>query len=63
MAGNYCPIGSLHLHTMNAERTECIWCGPGQLAWKPGRWVPIPEAEGGGQAWTVTPSGDAEQST
>lgn len=47
--GSYCPIGSLNLHTMNYERTECIWCGPNGLAWKPGVWKPIED----GQAWSV----------
>ena len=45
--GDYCPIGPLNLHTMNFERTECIWCGPGGLAWKPGHWVQVhPHGEG-----------------
>ena len=46
--GDWCPIGPLNLHTWNFERTECIWCGPGALAWKPGRWVPVGD---GTQAW------------
>ena len=46
-----CPIGSLNLHTYNYERTECIWCGPNQLAWKPGRWVSTGD---GYNAWSVT---------
>lgn len=46
----YCPIGSLHLHTMNYEKTECIWCGPNALAWKPGHWVDIGN---GYNAWSV----------
>lgn len=29
---NWCPIGPLNLHTLNYEKTECIWCGPNQLA-------------------------------
>lgn len=52
MSGN-CPIGPLQLHTLNAERDECIWCGPNMLAWKPGRWVPLPD--GIGSAWTTRP--------
>lgn len=47
-----CPIGPLGLHTMNHERTECIWCGPGRMAWKPGRWV---KETDGTFAWTVEP--------
>ena len=39
--GDWCPIGPLHLHTMNYENTECIWCGPNALAWKPGKWIKI----------------------
>lgn len=46
-----CPIGPLHLHTMNYERTECIWCGPNALAWKSGRWV---ETSDGYNAWSVS---------
>lgn len=45
-----CPIGPLHLHTLNFEKTECIWCGPNALAWKPGRWVDIGN---GFNAWSV----------
>lgn len=45
-----CPIGPLGLHTANYERTECIWCGPGRQAWKPGRWVDLGD---GKSAWTV----------
>jgi hypothetical protein len=45
-----CPIGSLNLHTYNAERTECIWCGPNALATKPGVWVPNGD---GTSAWSV----------
>lgn len=45
-----CPIGSLGLHTYNAEHTECIWCGPNRLAWQPGRWV---DMEDGFSAWTA----------
>lgn len=48
--GTHCPIGSLSLHTMNYEDTECIWCGPNALAWKPGRWVDIGN---GYSAWSV----------
>lgn len=50
MKGDFCPIGSLSLHTMNYEKTECIWCGPNALAWKPGRWVDIGN---GFSAWSV----------
>lgn len=49
---NWCPIGSLNLHTYNYERTECIWCGPNALATKPGRWVPLGD---GLSAWSVEP--------
>lgn len=49
---NRCPIGSLGLHTMNHERTECIWCGPNQLAWAPGHWV---DQGNGTSAWSATP--------
>ena len=49
---NFCPIGSLSLHTMNFERTECIWCGPNALAWKPGHWVALGN---GLSAWSVEP--------
>jgi len=45
-----CHIGSLQLHTVNAEGDECIWCGPNHLAWKPGHWVPVE----GGSAWSAT---------
>lgn len=41
--GQTCPIGPLRLHTMNFEQTQCIWCGPDGLAWKPGRWVSVGE--------------------
>lgn len=48
---DWCPIGSLNLHTYNFERTECIWCGPGRLAGKPGHW----ESTGDGyRAWSAT---------
>lgn len=53
MSGTRCPIGSLGLHTWNYERTECIWCGPGALAWKPGHWVPLGN---GMDAWSTTPA-------
>ena len=49
----HCPIGSLNLHTYNAERTECIWCGPNGLAWKPGRWVSNGD---GTSSWSVEPA-------
>lgn len=49
-ASDWCPIGSLSLHTSNYENTECIWCGPNALAWKPGKWVDI---GGGFNAWSV----------
>jgi hypothetical protein len=45
-----CPIGPLHLHTYNHERTECIWCGPHNLAWKPGVWV---DNGDGTSSWSV----------
>lgn len=51
--GERCPIGSLNAHTYNYERTECIWCGPNRLAWKPGRWVDIGN---GFNAWSVAPA-------
>lgn len=41
----WCPIGSLNLHTYNWERTECIWCGPNRLGSKPGRWVQVLDEE------------------
>lgn len=50
MKGDYCWLGPLHLHTMNYERTECIWCGPNSLAWKPGKWVDVGK---GYNAWSV----------
>ncbi len=50
MTGDRCPIGPLGLHTHNHERTECIWCGPGKLAWKDGRWV---TGDDGRTAWSV----------
>lgn len=49
---DYCWLGPLHLHTWNHERTECIWCGPNKLAWKPGRWV---DTGDGFNAWSVEP--------
>lgn len=54
---DWCPIGSLNLHTYNYERTECIWCGPNVLAVKPGRWVKIE----GGSAWSADPPVPQEQ--
>lgn len=51
MSSQWCPIGPLNLHTMNYERTECIWCGPGRLGWKPGRWVDLGN---GMNAWSAT---------
>lgn len=48
--GEWCPIGPLNLHTYNHERTECIWCGPGRLAWKPGHWV---DNGDGTNAWSA----------
>ena len=56
--GQRCPIGPLHVHTYNAEHTECIWCGPGHQAWKPGVWVPMGD---GTSAWSVVePVADAD---
>jgi hypothetical protein len=53
----WCPIGSLNLHTYNHERTECIWCGPNCLSTKPGRWV----SQGDGtSAWSVEPDARPE---
>ena len=56
--GGYCPIGSLNLHTFNAEGDECIWCGLNRLAWKPGHWVQVPASEETGlsahSAWSAT---------
>lgn len=52
--GDRCPIGSLGLHTWNHERTECIWCGPGKLAWQPGRWV---DNGDGTSAWSAESEG------
>jgi hypothetical protein len=40
---------------MNAEHTECIWCGPNGLAWKPGKWVEVNDELGTYQAWSVEP--------
>lgn len=48
-----CYIGPLGLHTYNAERTECIWCGPNILARKPGKWVPMEEDGLKFTAWSV----------
>jgi hypothetical protein len=48
-----CYIGSLGLHTFNAECTECIWCGPNALACKPGRWVPVEDEAGRYLAWSA----------
>lgn len=53
--GQRCPIGPLSAHTYNAERDECIWCGPNQLAWKPGRWV---QMDGGFTAWSAKEADD-----
>lgn len=47
---DYCWLGSYNAHTWNYERTECIWCGPNKLAWKPGHWVPISDSF---SAWSV----------
>jgi hypothetical protein len=55
--GQWCPIGSLNLHTYNHERTECIWCGPGRLAWQEGRWI---DQGDGRSAWSVTPPGSGD---
>lgn len=55
VAGQRCPIGPLSAHTFNYERDECIWCGPNNLAWKPGRWVSLGD---GLSAWSATPSGE-----
>ena len=49
----YCFIGSLNLHTYNAERTQCIWCGPDSLATKPGHWVKVTDEAGDYTAWSV----------
>lgn len=54
-----CPIGSLGLHTYNYERTECIWCGPNRLAWKPGRWVTV--EPGKTTAWMATPEREEKE--
>ncbi len=51
----FCFIGSLNLHTYNAERTECIWCGPNSLATKPGHWVTVEDDSGKYSAWSVEP--------
>ena len=48
--GDWCPIGSLNLHTYNFERNECIWCGPNRLAWADGHWVDLGN---GTSAWSV----------
>ena len=48
-----CFIGPLNLHTYNAERTECIWCGPNHLATKPGKWVPVEDEAGKYTAWSA----------
>lgn len=48
-----CYIGPLGLHTYNAERTECIWCGPNTLARKPGKWVKMHDEAGDYTAWSV----------
>ena len=47
-----CWLGPYNAHTMNYERTECIWCGPNNLACKPGHWVDIGK---GFNAWSVEP--------
>jgi hypothetical protein len=46
-----CYIGPLQAHTYNYEGNECIWCGPNQLAWMEGRWVP--SKDGTTQAWSA----------
>lgn len=48
-----CFLGPLGLHTYNAERTECIWCGPNSLAWKPGKWVQVTDEAGTYLAWSA----------
>lgn len=48
-----CYIGPLGLHTFNAERTECIWCGPNALGFKPGRWVQVEDEAGSYSAWSA----------
>lgn len=52
-----CPIGPLNLHTMNYEQTECIWCGPNRLAFKPGRWISIGN---GLDAWSADAGGEPQ---
>jgi len=47
-----CYIGSYGAHTLNAERDECIWCGPNLLAKKPGKWVSISD-DPSSTAWQV----------
>lgn len=46
----WCPIGSLNLHTYNYEQNECIWCGPNRLAGKQGVWIHIGN---GFSAWSA----------
>lgn len=48
-----CFIGPLGLHTLNAERTECIWCGPNALATKQGKWVAVEDEDGKYMAWSA----------
>lgn len=61
--GEHCPIGSLNLHTYNAERTECIWCGPNHLAWQPGRWVSLDEDCLGWTTWGPLTQKQMKEST
>ena len=49
----HCFIGPLGLYIFNAERTECIWCGPNALTFKPGRWMPVEDEFGSYSAWSA----------
>ena len=48
-----CWLGPYNAHTMNYEKTECVWCGPNNLACRiDGHWVDIGN---GFSAWSVEP--------
>lgn len=48
-----CYIGPFGAHTYNAERTECIWCGPNNLRFKSGSWVSVEDESGRYLAWSA----------
>jgi hypothetical protein len=55
---NWCPIGPLGLHTWNFECDQCLWCGPDQLALKPGHWMPLGN---GLSAWSANDAGSTNK--